>query len=331
MKMKKILTLATVALMAGTTWADVITLDLNKPVNPAVLEFADNGMWADAYGEDCMWMQFGDEAGTVNLSHLIGGTSWGGVYWDGFMPARGGDRTDYSEGVDGKTWYTEFAGCMAGGGVKTDENGAIVLNEDGTAQADEDQAYIVGFWGFFGGEQTNQVRLARDGEERAFEPVGVYVCNAPWTYHTSQHGWLSSRAFVEGDHIDLNAVGVAQDGTETVTSIKLMDYSDGALKALNEWTYMDLSALGEAVTVYFTVTSTDTGEYGNNSANYFCLDKFQAREANAGVTTVAADRQAVSVRYANLAGQQSDAPFDGLNIVMTTYSDGSVKTVKVVR
>lgn len=329
--MKRILTFATAALLAVTAWADVITLDLDKPVNPAVLEFADNGVWADAYGEDCMWLQFGDEAGAVNLSHLIGGTSWGGVYWDGFMPARGGDRNDYSEGADGKTWYTEFAGCMAGGGVRTDEAGVIVLNGDGTAQADADKAYIVGFWGFFGGEQTNQVRLARGGEERAFEPVGVYVCNAPWTYYTSQHGWLSSRAFVEGDHIDLNAVGVARDGSERTASVKLMDYSGGALKALNEWTYMDLSSLGEVTSVYFTVTSTDVGEYGINSANYFCLDKFQAREADAGVTAVAADRQAVSVKYVNLAGQQSDVPFSGMNIVTVTYSDGTVNTAKVMR
>ena len=328
--MKKIYILATFAVMAGAAWGDVITLDLNKPVSPAVLDFADNGMWTDAYGENCMWLQFGDEAGTIDLSHLIGGTSWGGVYWDGFIPACGGDRTDYSEGVDGKTWYTDFAGCMAGGGVKT-EAGTIVYNADGTAQADAAQPYIVGFWGFFGGEQTNQVKLSRGGEARAFEPVGVYVCNAPWTYYTSLHGWLSSRAFVEGDHIDLNAVGVAKDGTENVTSIKLMDYSDGSLHALNEWTYMDLSPLGEVTSVYFTVTSTDVGEYGNNSANYFCLDKFQAREANAGVTALQADRQVVSVKYVDMSGRQGTTPRDGLNIVATTYSDGSVSTVKVIR
>jgi hypothetical protein len=35
--------------------------------------------------------------------------------------------------------------------------------------------------------------------------------------------------------------------------------------------------------------------------------------------------------YYNAQGLQSDKPFDGMNIVVITYSDGSTKTAKVVR
>ncbi|MBQ3959285.1 MAG: hypothetical protein II677_02215, partial [Muribaculaceae bacterium] len=42
-------------------------------------------------------------------------------------------------------------------------------------------------------------------------------------------------------------------------------------------------------------------------------------------------RQVVSVKYYNVAGIESDKPFDGINIVVTRYSDGSVVTRKEVK
>lgn len=38
-----------------------------------------------------------------------------------------------------------------------------------------------------------------------------------------------------------------------------------------------------------------------------------------------------SIRYFNVAGLQSDKPFDGMNIVETTYTDGSKTAVKVIK
>ena len=50
--------------------------------------------------------------------------------------------------------------------------------------------------------------------------------------------------------------------------------------------------------------------------------------AVAGIYT---DRQVVDVKYVNPQGLQSDRPFDGVNIIVTRYNDGSVTTSKVVR
>ena len=49
------------------------------------------------------------------------------------------------------------------------------------------------------------------------------------------------------------------------------------------------------------------------------------------IEQVTADKEIMNVRYINVAGQESEHPFDGINIVVTTYSDGSVSTVKVMR
>ncbi len=49
-----------------------------------------------------------------------------------------------------------------------------------------------------------------------------------------------------------------------------------------------------------------------------------------GVQNVTTQGEVINVRYYNLAGVASDQPFDGINIVVTTFSDGSKQAVKVL-
>ena len=265
--MKKFFTLfAAVALTASATMADVITLDLNKPMNPASLEYNEKGVWTGCYDDvNYTWLEFGDENGEFMLSHLIDGegASWGGYYWDGFCPAIGGDQTDYNS-----DWTTNFGGCMAGGGC--------VIGEDGTVTADPTKPYLVAYYSSWAMEgPSNQVMFVDKDGNTTFKPVGVYVCNHPWPYYGCVHGDGFGRAFEEGDYFELIAHGVDADGNETTTSINLVDYTNGQLNALNDWTFFDLSSLGEVESVYFSLNSTDSGDYGMNTAAYFCMDKFQ--------------------------------------------------------
>ena len=50
-----------------------------------------------------------------------------------------------------------------------------------------------------------------------------------------------------------------------------------------------------------------------------------------GLTNVIVDRKVTSVTYYNLMGQQSSKPFEGVNIVVTRYSDGTTSTTKVIQ
>ncbi len=43
-----------------------------------------------------------------------------------------------------------------------------------------------------------------------------------------------------------------------------------------------------------------------------------------------ATRQVRQVRYYNVAGQESAAPFDGMNIIVTDYTDGTRTTAKTI-
>lgn len=321
--MKKIFTLfAAVTLTASAAMAGVVTLDLNKPMNPTSLEYNEYGIWTGCYNDvDYTWLEFGDENGEFMLSHLIDGegASWGGYYWDGFCPAIGGDQTDYNG-----AWTTTYGGCMAGGGC--------VINEDGTASADPAQPYLVAYYSSWAMEgPSNQVMYVDADGNTTFKPVGVYVCNHPWPYYGCEHGDGFGRAFEEGDYFELIAHGVDADGNETTTSINLVEFTNGELKALNDWTFFDLSSLGEVESVYFTLNSTDSGDYGMNTAAYFCMDKFQVNDDVTAIESVASSKDITGVKYVNLAGVESDTPFQGINIEVKTYTDGTRSATKVLR
>lgn len=49
------------------------------------------------------------------------------------------------------------------------------------------------------------------------------------------------------------------------------------------------------------------------------------------VTEVNVEKKVVSVRYFNVMGMESEQPFDGINIIVTSYSDGSRSAIKVLK
>lgn len=71
-----------------------------------------------------------------------------------------------------------------------------------------------------------------------------------------------------------------------------------------------------------------------DSDNYYIADKIFTVSWPSNVVTGLngiAVSSVADVRYYNLAGQCSDKPMDGVNIVVTTYTDGSTKSQKVFR
>ena len=50
-----------------------------------------------------------------------------------------------------------------------------------------------------------------------------------------------------------------------------------------------------------------------------------------GVTTVGSDRVAVGTQYINVAGVRASQPWNGVNIVITTYNDGTTTATKIVK
>lgn len=70
--------------------------------------------------------------------------------------------------------------------------------------------------------------------------------------------------------------------------------------------------------------------YGNEAQN-----EIEATEGGTGgiVTGIndITSKDVQSVRFVNVAGQMSDKPFEGMNIMVTTYTDGTITTAKVIK
>ena len=59
---------------------------------------------------------------------------------------------------------------------------------------------------------------------------------------------------------------------------------------------------------------------------------FSPREqVSTGVASTTAAGQVASVKYFNLQGMASDEPFDGINIKVITYTDGTKQSLKMVK
>lgn len=62
----------------------------------------------------------------------------------------------------------------------------------------------------------------------------------------------------------------------------------------------------------------------------FEIHAFKVVEEVTGITGVSTGKTVAGVTYHNALGQSADQPFNGVNIVVTKYSDGSVKADKIV-
>ena len=318
-----------------------LTLDLSKPTVPSEITYAGgeyygegSGYWDGTYSEDVKWMQFGE----FLVSHTLG-SSWGGSYWDGFTVACNSDKMDHSLTKDGG-WLTHQWSSITGGGIKSVEDPDAwvsskygddpVVDADGNGVVDPKAPFLVANWGFYDGapQQTNQIKLVGGG----FYVESVFVTNSSWAYYAVQNGECPpARAFTEGDSFKLIAHGVGDGGRETTAEIELA-WHDGELHRLDKWTCWNLGELGWVKSLYFTLESTDMGDWGMNTPAYFCLDKLRVSYlVLTAVEDVESSKTVAGVRYVNMTGQQSQQPFEGVNVVVTRYTDGTTSTTKLIK
>lgn len=89
---------------------------------------------------------------------------------------------------------------------------------------------------------------------------------------------------------------------------------------------------------YYKADATQSGQKALRDGSEAPADGYGYGEGNGSdegiptaVSSIYTDRQVVDVKYVNTIGMQSDKPFDGVNIVVTRYSDGSITTTKVLK
>ena len=100
--------------------------------------------------------------------------------------------------------------------------------------------------------------------------------------------------------------------------------SNAPRRSNTTWADMDVvpykeESLNQSKFIVFPLMGNSEDSNGSNTGNV------------TAVKEVRTSRTVTSVRYFNLMGVESSEPFDGINIVVTTYSDGSRTSKKVLR
>lgn len=251
---------------------EIQMLDLTKAATP--LEFnADNGAWDQTYNADIRLI----ESQCFNFIHY--GFEAYGMWW-GFTPSVSADNSRKDD-----TITYQFSNMAAGG---------IVLNEDGTVKKDEfgdpmvsaDVPYLVGYYAGFMSERPCDMLFA-DGE--CWEPQGVYVNLTSYPYYCMEMGDAYARAFRNGDSYKLTITGVAADESQKNVVVELGGCSNGHLSLTRGWRFVDLTPLGAVNEIFFNLSTTDVGDWGDNTPTYFALDKLSAKKSDSSVKRIQSD------------------------------------------
>ncbi|MFT6996474.1 MAG: hypothetical protein ACJAQ4_000215 [Cryomorphaceae bacterium] len=119
--------------------------------------------------------------------------------------------------------------------------------------------------------------------ENGASQEGVYITNSTYAYFSMLDGDAFAKKFggITGNDPDFFLLTIRgyQEGELSDANVEfyLSDYTfadNSQDYIVDEWTYVDLSTLGEADSLSFTLISSDVGQFGMNTPAYFCIDDF---------------------------------------------------------
>ena len=114
--------------------------------------------------------------------------------------------------------------------------------------------------------------------------------------------------------------------TQEPAVVELQDADGNVIEPAEDGNYYSLDHTKE----YVLVVDGEAGQLINFDDIYTDIDVFVQKEASA-VNEINTGKTVAGVAYYNLAGQKSAQPVDGVNIVVTTYTDGTRTTAKVIK
>lgn len=184
----------------------------------------------------------------------------GWTYWDGFA---------YSNTTDKVTAGPENQfSAITGGGVNGSANYGV--------------SYTFGMSG-----QRAQARNKADATGSKTRAIsGFYATNTTWAFQSMTHGDALAKVFggedgTDADWFKLTIHALNESNAKTGSSVDfyLADFrfEDNTRDyILDEWTWVDLSGLGEVAGLEFELTSSDSsgGVYGMKTPAYFAMDDF---------------------------------------------------------
>jgi len=181
-----------------------------------------------------------------------------------------------------------------------------------------------------------------DGDYAEYEP---YMCRA-WCTYEGIHDFIRNS---EGNLQDAGALTTPYwlgDATfdNSLSATIGGDWTGGAVR--DQWSFglpstTDPNEVTYIIRFYYKKVVTDAqnqqnggsgAKVGGEDEEYFMAETGgEYGEWVVGINELYTTIVPVDVTYVNPQGMQSSRPFDGVNIVVTRYSDGSTRTSKIVR
>lgn len=276
--------------LVANAQSDIITLDLTKATTGLQFD-AETGAWTGTYDDDA------ESIDSQCFSFVHNSMSDYNTWW-GFTASNSADNTRRDDTVK-----FQFSN-MAKGGICLNKDGSVMTDENGMPVVSADVPYLVSYANKYYGKHPADMAF-NDG--KAYEAVGVYVNLNSYPYYCIEYGDAFARAFRNGDKFTLTIHGIAPDNSEKSVDVTLASYTNGDLTINRGWKYVDLTSLGVVNEIYFSLVSTDSASWGDNTPDYFCIDKLMVKPSgtsaissiNPDDTTITYDRTSRTVRIGN--------------------------------
>lgn len=169
-------------------------------------------------------------------------------WFTGFCPSIVSDPQDYS---DGDWTKHQFASLPSPG----------------------DFGYVVAHWDVRENAQTPlEERSCIINFGTAVRPLALTIANTTYTYYSMINGTAFSRPFTHDDYLAVDIYSV-MDGVSYFNQTVYLAQNG---TYVGNWLQVDLTTIGEAQQIYFTMRSSDTGAYGMNVPAYFALGTINA-------------------------------------------------------
>ncbi len=222
------------------------------------------------------------------------------------------------EGLTPNTEYEVQVQGVAADGRTTDWTESVIfttLNEDPQPQP-EPKYYITG--GFNNWNATTPEEIGEGGVDiTAVDNPDDDECLDFKLLTPGENDWIWIGGLNENADQGVTWFAITNDMLATGTEIDLYPGEEGWNFRLPEAGDYNISLVKEA---------TPAGA----KAPIDGVKMVVRKNTNVGINDVNA-KAVKSVKYVNLAGMQSNVPFDGVNIVVTTYTDGTKAASKVIK
>lgn len=187
---------------------------------------------------------------------------------------------------------TSFGGYWAGGFALTNKKDSTTAGFTNLYSAITARGYQSVNYGI--GQQDAIVKL--DSATRKNPLRGVYITNSTYAALSMKNGDNIAKKFggTSGNDPDFFLLTIKKFIGGVLSPVPAVEFYLADYRSVDnskdyivkDWTYVDLSLLGMADSLQFTMSSTDIGAFGINTPLFFAIDDFNAMKPTTGIPAI---------------------------------------------